>query len=234
MKLAHGKGKLTITTEKADNTIKVSVKDNGPGIKPEIMERIFDPFFTTREVGQGTGLGLSLCYGIVVEHNGRIHAESKPGKGATFIIELPVITEVLPLEPAKPAVKKPHKRIKDSILVVDDEAVVRDIAKRVLSADGHKVDIAGDALEGLSKINNKKYDLVLLDIKMPGMNGVEMYKKIQKTAKPFAGKIVFMTGDIMGADTEKFLTRTGAAHIEKPFDGEQLTRAITGALHASG
>ena len=106
MKLAHGKGKLTITTEKVDDTIKIYIKDNGPGIKPEIMDKIFDPFFTTREVGQGTGLGLSLCYGIVTEHNGKIYVESKPGKGATFIVELPVVTDVEPVEPAKPVDQK--------------------------------------------------------------------------------------------------------------------------------
>jgi PAS domain S-box-containing protein len=91
MKLAHNEGKLLITTEKAGNTIHVSFKDNGPGIPKENLEKIFDPFFTTREVGEGTGLGLSICYGIVKEHNGRIWAESERGKGATFIVELPVV-----------------------------------------------------------------------------------------------------------------------------------------------
>jgi signal transduction histidine kinase len=90
MKLAHDKGKLSIKTEHVDNIIRISFKDNGPGIAKEILESIFDPFFTTREVGEGTGLGLSICYGIIKEHGGRIWAESEPGKGATLIIELPV------------------------------------------------------------------------------------------------------------------------------------------------
>jgi PAS domain S-box-containing protein len=137
MKLAHGKGKLTITTEKSDNTIKICCQDDGPGIKPEVMDRIFDPFFTTSEVGQGTGLGLSLCYGIVAEHKGKIYAESKPGKGATFIIELPVVTEAKPPKPAEPVVKKSRKAVKARILVVDDEQVVRDVVNRVLIGEGH-------------------------------------------------------------------------------------------------
>jgi PAS domain S-box-containing protein len=91
MKLAHGKGKLVITTEKVDDNIHTSFKDNGPGIPKANLHKIFDPFFTTREVGEGTGLGLSLCYGIVKEHNGRIWAESERGKGATFIVELPIV-----------------------------------------------------------------------------------------------------------------------------------------------
>ena len=85
-----GGGNLTITTEQLGGIIKISFADDGPGILPEIMNRIFDPFFTTKEVGKGTGLGLSICYGIVTSQGGRIYAESQPGKGATFIIELPV------------------------------------------------------------------------------------------------------------------------------------------------
>ncbi len=96
MKLAHGKGKLIIKAEQLDNTIRISFKDDGPGIAKENLEKIFDPFFTTREVGKGTGLGLSICHGIITEHGGRIWAESKLGKGATFIVELPVVTEKKP------------------------------------------------------------------------------------------------------------------------------------------
>jgi PAS domain S-box-containing protein len=230
MKLAHGKGKLTITTEKRDNFIKIYVKDNGPGIKPEVMDKIFDPFFTTREVGQGTGLGLSLCYGIVAEHNGRIYAESKPGKGATFIVELPVITEVIPPEPAEPVIVESKKKIKARILAVDDEKVVRDVVKRVLSGGGHKVETVDNAADALNRIESHRYDLVLVDIKMPGMNGVELYKRIQKINKPLARRVVFITGDVMGADTEKFLAETKSDHIEKPFNAEQLEKAVRRAL----
>jgi CheY-like chemotaxis protein len=230
MKLAHGKGKLTITTEKSHKTIRISVKDNGPGIKPEVMDRIFDPFFTTRDVGQGTGLGLSLCYGIVAEHNGRIYAESKPGKGATFIVELPVITEVKPPKPAEPVIGESKKKNKARILAVDDEKVVRDVVKRVLSRVGHKVETVDNAADALNRIESHRYDLVLVDIKMPGMSGVELYKRLQKINKSLARKVIFITGDIMGADTERFLAQTKSAHIEKPFNAEQLEKAVRRAL----
>jgi signal transduction histidine kinase len=92
MKLAHGEGKLIVRTEKRGKEIRISFKDNGPGIPKEYLTRIFDPFFTTREVGQGTGLGLTLCYRIVTEHGGRIYAKSRLGNGATIIVELPIIT----------------------------------------------------------------------------------------------------------------------------------------------
>jgi PAS domain S-box-containing protein len=91
MKLVRNKGKLLIKTEQLDNSIHISFKDNGPGIPNVNLDKIFDPFFTTREVGEGTGLGLSMCYGIVKEHNGRIWADSVRGKGATFNVELPII-----------------------------------------------------------------------------------------------------------------------------------------------
>ena len=86
----HERGVLTITAEYTNGIIKISFTDDGPGIAPENIKRIFDPFFTTKEVGKGTGLGLSISYGIISAHGGRIYAESEYGKGATFIIELPV------------------------------------------------------------------------------------------------------------------------------------------------
>jgi two-component system NtrC family sensor kinase len=90
MKEAHGRGDLTITTERAGDIIKASFADNGPGIASENLSRLFDPFFTTKEVGKGTGLGLSICYGIVAEHGGRLYAESELGRGTTFVVELPI------------------------------------------------------------------------------------------------------------------------------------------------
>ncbi len=229
MKLAHGKGKLTITTKKSHNTISLSIKDNGPGIKPEVMDKIFNPFFTTREVGQGTGLGLSLCYGIIAEHKGKIYAESKPGKGVTFIVELPVVEEFTSPEQAKMQFE-PEKAIKGRILVVDDEQTVRDVVKRVLTKEGHKIETADDADEALKKIERKKYNLILVDIKMPGMNGVELFKRIRKIDKSLAVKVVFITGDIMSADTEKFLSETKVSHISKPFNAGQLKLEINRAL----
>jgi signal transduction histidine kinase len=87
---AHGKGCLKITTELRGGAVRISFTDDGPGIKPANRKRIFDPFFTTKEVGKGTGLGLSITYGIIKSHNGRIWADSEPGQGSTFIVELPV------------------------------------------------------------------------------------------------------------------------------------------------
>jgi two-component system NtrC family sensor kinase len=91
---AHQRGTLTITTQRIGSTIRASFTDDGPGIAKENLGHLFDPFFTTKEVGQGTGLGLSICHGIITEHNGRIYAEGEPGRGATFIVELPIPAEI--------------------------------------------------------------------------------------------------------------------------------------------
>jgi PAS domain S-box-containing protein len=91
MRAAHGGGKFSVKTQALDDTIQISLKDNGPGIPKQNLKKIFDPFFTTRKAGEGTGLGLSICQGIINSHNGKIYADSTPGKGATFVIELPVV-----------------------------------------------------------------------------------------------------------------------------------------------
>jgi signal transduction histidine kinase len=89
---AHGKGRLIVRTKTEDRMVKITFADDGPGISEENLNRIFDPFFTTKEVGKGTGLGLSICYGLVQAHGGRIYARSKLGQGATFVVEIPVVS----------------------------------------------------------------------------------------------------------------------------------------------
>jgi CheY-like chemotaxis protein len=196
------------------------------------MDKIFNPFFTTREVGEGTGLGLSLCYGIVAEHNGKIYAESEPGKGATFVVELSILTEAEVSEPPGPVADEPEKVGKAKILVVDDEQVIGDLVKRILGGEGYQVDTVDNATDALKMIEGKRYNLLLLDVKMPGMSGVQLYRRIDKIASSLAKRVVFVTGDVMGADTEKFLTENKVAHIAKPFDAAQLKREVKRALSA--
>ncbi|OGN91410.1 MAG: hypothetical protein A2Z75_05180 [Chloroflexi bacterium RBG_13_50_10] len=226
MKLIHNSGKLLIKTEKIDNTIRISFKDNGPGISEEHLESIFDPFFTTREVGQGTGLGLSVCHGIMTEHKGRIWAESQLGKGATFILELPIITEDKQLELPESVEEEPKKVAKAKILVVDDEPVILQLVSKVLTDEGHTVETADNAAAALKLVKNKRYRLILLDIKMPGMSGVELYKQFQKIAPSLTKRVVFITGDIMGKRTLVFLDKTKVPYLMKPFDAKQLKTEI--------
>ncbi len=226
MKLAHGKGKLLVKTERAQDTIRITVKDDGPGIAKENLERIFDPFFTTREVGWGTGLGLSVCHGIVAEHGGRIYAESKLGKGASLIVELPIIAEYEQVQADRPVVEKARKVAKAKILVVDDEAVVRNFLSRVLTEEGYQVEVVGNGQDALDMMKNRRYRLILLDIKMPDMSGIDLFKQLNEIAESLAKRVVFVTGDIMGEDTKRFLTQTRAPYITKPFDAKQLKAEI--------
>jgi len=221
MKLAHGRGKLSIKTEKRDNTIRISFRDDGPGIAKKNLDKIFDPFFTTREVGQGTGLGLSMCHGIVTEHNGRIYARSRLGKGATFIVELPIVAEEKQLEMAEPVVKA-EKVAGARILAIDDEPTVLQYLSQVLTDEGHKVETVDNADDALRMVKNNRYNLILSDIKLPSMSGIELYKELQKVAKSLAKRVVFITGDVMGTDTRDFLLKTKAPYITKPFDAEEL------------
>jgi PAS domain S-box-containing protein len=230
MKLAHSKGNLFVKTETIDNTIRISFKDDGPGIAKENLERIFDPFFTTREVGKGTGLGLSICHGIMTEHGGRIYAKSKLGKGAAFIVELPIVTKPEQLKLAEPAADESEGVDGVSILVVDDEPAILQFLTSVLTEEGHQVETVDNADDALARLKSKSYSLILLDIKLPGVSGIELYKRIQKIAKSLARRVVFITGDVIGADTKDFLARTKALYITKPFDTEQLKKDINHIL----
>jgi PAS domain S-box-containing protein len=230
MKLAHDKGKLSIKTERMNNTLRITFKDTGPGIAKENLETIFDPFFTTREVGQGTGLGLSVCHGIITEHNGRIWAESQPGKGAAFIIELPLVTEEGQYEPTEPVIEETARVAKAKILVVDDEPVIRQLISKVLGEQGHTVETIDNAASALKMVKSKRYRLILLDIKMPGMSGVELYKQFQKIAPSLTKRVVFITGDVMGKRTIAFLDKTKTPYIMKPFDARELKTQVNRIL----
>ena len=175
---------------------------------------------------QGTGLGLSVCHGIMAEHNGRIYVISEPGRGATFIVELPVVSEEKQLEMAEPAAGKTEKVAKAKILVVDDEPTNRQYLSEVFTGEGYEVETVDNASDALKMIKKREYDLVLLDIKMPGMSGVELYQRVKKAFPSLADRVVFITGDVMGEDTMDFLTRIKANFITKPFDIEQLKRDI--------
>jgi len=230
MKLAHGRGNLLIKTETIDNTIRISFEDDGPGIAKENLDKIFEPFFTTKGVAGGTGLGLSLSYGIVKEHNGGIYARSELGKGATFIVELPIVTEAKQLESAEQPIEESKRVAGAKVLVVDDEQAILQLLSRTLTDEGHEVETVDNAADALERIKSKRYNLILLDIKLPGMSGFELYKHLQEVAASLARRAVFITGDVMEADTKDFLSKTKSRYITKPFDLEQLKNDINRIL----
>jgi CheY-like chemotaxis protein len=229
MKKAHGKGTLIITTEKRENNIRMSFKDDGPGITKENLGHLFEPFFTTKDVGEGTGLGLSLSRSIVLEHNGTLNVESEFGHGAIFIVEIPII-ESLPSEvKTVSSTAKVEKLItkKGRILVVDDEPGVRALVEKILTQSGHSVDTIGDASKAIDKLDaGVIYDVILIDVRMPGMNGTEMYSHILEKTPKMKNRIIFITGDVMGADIKVFLTQNKLPYLAKPFDIKLLKDKI--------
>jgi signal transduction histidine kinase/CheY-like chemotaxis protein len=224
---AKGGGILIIATKQIGNFIRISFADNGPGINKKNLERIFDPFFTTRAAGEGTGLGLSVCHGILSEHNGRIYAESEEGMGATFIVELPEVAKHEDVKEGEAVFEEKVEPVKGmKILVVDDEPFIRQMLTQMLGEVGYQVETAGDANSALSKIKQTSYNLILLDVKMPGMSGIEIYHRIEEMAGSLEKKVIIITGDVIGKDTKNFLSQTKTPFITKPFDMAKLRRDI--------
>ncbi|MDY6892443.1 MAG: PAS domain S-box protein [Chloroflexota bacterium] len=231
MKSMHGRGNLWIKTERIDDYIRVSFADDGPGIAENNLERIFEPFFSTRAIGEGTGLGLSICHGIVAEHNGKIYAESQLGKGTTFVVELPLVTEIMSTRGATQAIDEAGMVTKAQILVVDDEPTILQFLDRVLSDEGYLVETIDSSVIALERLESETYDLILLDIKMPFISGIELYERLQITSPLTVPKVVFITGDVIGVHTSIFLSKTKADYFTKPFDTEKLKQDIRNILN---
>jgi two-component system NtrC family sensor kinase len=224
---------LTIRTEEVGNYIRIIVADNGPGIPRDILGRIFDPFFTTKPLGKGTGLGLTISNTIIQEHRGRIQVENQPAGGAKFTVELPVVqcavtptADRLPLEIKRPAAGS----AKRTVLVVDDEPNIVALLQMVLTQDGYEVGTATNGQEALERIAARSYDLILSDMRMPGMDGRKLFDAVKKHNPALAHRIVFVTGDTVSPDTQAFFEETGNRWLSKPFKIAQVVDTVNEVL----
>lgn len=215
---------VTITTSPSPlGGASIEISDTGGGIAPAHLERIFDPFFTTKPVGAGTGLGLTICKGIVEKLGGTIEVESRPGIGTTFTVELPPST----LEPtASPRVSTlpappPPKR---SVLVIDDDARIRRWFERVLAHHdlivAPSVEIAEDA------IKTGSFDVIFCDVMMPDRTGMDMHEVISSQRPDLLSRVVFMSGGAFTPVLSRFLETVPNLCLRKPFEKEALERAI--------
>ncbi|MBI4607807.1 MAG: response regulator [Candidatus Rokubacteria bacterium] len=217
--MPHG-GTLTLSSWTGDGAVCLGVRDTGVGMSPEIRQRIFDPFFTTKGP-KSSGLGLSACYGIIHRHEGEITVESKEGQGTTFTVRLP-------LRPAPPprAVETPRAqggRLR--ILVVDDEADVRETLQDILAAAGHEMCVAGSGAEGLETLERQPVDVVLTDLGMPGMTGWEVADRI-KARWPHL-KVALITGWGVRIEPAELETHGVDFLIAKPFQVKQILRTVS-------
>ncbi len=214
---------LTIKTQKKGDKIIISISDTGKGIPKENIKRIFKAFFTTKEVGKGTGLGLSISKSIIEEHGGTIRAESTPGKGATFIIELPLEESVE--EPTTQEKKQEGKPLRGlRILVVDDEETILDFISMIFTKEGSVIDKALDGKKATEYLEKYDYDIIISDFKMPTMNGFELYDWIKQHKPHLTKRVAFVTGDILNQNIQMFFQRTGVFHINKPFGFSELKK----------
>lgn len=243
---ANGRGNIVVRTwhDNERGSAVLEVNDDGPGIADEKIGKVFDPFFTTKEVGQGTGLGLTVAYAIVQEHGGRIWVESgglargaskgAPAErsGASFFIELPVTHQPL----AAPAPKTAQQPISlDAfkglrVLVVEDEPALAVAVAEALADAGFLVDRAGDGEEGLTRLTESRYDLIVCDLKMPRIDGMQFYRAMAAATPVLSRRVIFVTGDVAGTDAERFLAETGCRWLSKPFRLGDLLRAARDTL----
>lgn len=217
-------GQITLRARPHGNWVEVRVHDTGIGMTEEVKKRVFDPFFTTKGV-TNSGLGMSVSYGIIKRHGGEILIESEPGQGTTFILHLPMAhaEEESPREVS--AARQIHPA---RILVIDDEAPVRDILSRMLKSKGHHVTVASSGEEGIERFQSEPFDLVLTDLGMPKVTGWDVGTAV-KNVNPKT-PVGMITGWGMELNKEKMRESGIDLIISKPFNLDQVIQLVSEAL----
>ena len=211
----------------AGDYLKITVNDTGPGIDPEIIERIFDPYFTTKEMGKGSGMGLSIVHGIVQNHSGAISVDSKLGKGTTFSILFPAVDEKPKIE-TETINKIPRGH--ETILFVDDEKSIANMAQKMLKHLGYKVETSLNPLQALDLFKSKPeyFDLVITDMTMPQMTGAKLSEKLIEIR--FNIPVIICTGHSSLIDEEKAKQFGIAGYVMKPVSMSIIAKTIRKVL----
>ena len=208
--------------------VKLEVRDTGEGIDAEHLPRIFEPFFTTKGAGRGTGLGLAMSHGIVMQAGGTIDVTSRPGVGSTFTVVLPAS----PLDPDRVTADAPVSAAggRETVLVVDDEAAVRTFVARVLASKGYQVLIADGGPSGveLASKHAGRIDLLLTDVAMPELTGRDVAERVRAMRPGVA--VMYMSGYAERALAQDGLVKDGSAFLPKPFTMAQLASAVRHTL----
>jgi two-component system NtrC family sensor kinase len=202
----------------------LTVADNGPGIPVELRPRIFEPYFTTKPTGMGTGVGLSVSLGVVESHGGTLAVDCPVQGGTVFTVLLPP-GGANTLDPALEA--SPHEgESRCHLLVVDDEAEVRETLAEILKTDGHKVETAASGHEALQRMAECHYDAIVTDMRMPELDGREFYLEVARRWPGRERRVVFVTGDTLTSGLREFAAECGCHVIEKPFLPSEVRRIV--------
>ncbi len=230
---SSGGGTLTLRTSHADGRVVLEVIDTGRGISPGARAHVFEPFFTTKSEGEGTGLGLSVSYGIVKAHGGTIELADSGPHGTTFRVRLPEVsaragTRATPAEPA-PVLRSPLAGVR--LLFVDDEPTLRSGMEAFGRLRGFTVVTAGDGGEALSQTRAVGVHAVVCDLRMPGMDGYAFHDQLRAERPGLAARTVFVTGDVVSSETHDAVLRQPV--LTKPFSFDQIEEAVIAVLRGA-
>lgn len=219
-----GGGRIRVDVKHRDGNTEISVSDNGAGIPSEIQSRVFEPFFTTRSDSGGTGLGLSYCLSVVDSHGGTLTLDDKRETGTTITMSLPEARDQ-EREPA-PVSETPVQGPALRVLLVDDESELLDVMCESLGKLGHSIVGVTSGKSALERLKSEIFDLVLSDLRMPGMDGPELYESACELNPGLRHRFVFITGDSLTGRVARFLDRVGLPHVDKPFDMETVRTVV--------
>jgi PAS domain S-box-containing protein len=224
---------IRVVTWRSGAEVVIEVRDTGMGIPEENLERVFEPFFTTKPVGVGTGLGLSICHGIVTGFGGRMSVESRVGQGSTFRVILNAAANARPAEPEAKAPVELAPGRRGRILVVDDEPMIGVAIRRTLQRE-HEVVTTTSAREAQARLRGgEHFDLILCDVMMPEMSGVDLHQELSSQAPQLAERMVFLTGGAFTPNARAFLSQVKNARVDKPFSAEELRTLVRTRLEKS-
>jgi CheY-like chemotaxis protein len=214
-------GIIRVEGGRRGDTVFITVTDNGNGIPAHVLPFIFDPFFTTKNLGEGTGLGLSIAHTLIENHGGTISAKSEPGN-TVFTIEMPMARSPnMPKESkeTQPLPAPPPRRSKHlgRVLVVDDETAIVDAICEFLDLQNITTDKANDGAEALKLLGANRYDAIISDIRMPGVDGPQLYEKAVEMNPAYSSRFLFMSGDLVRDSTQGFVSSLNCPCLAKPF-----------------
>lgn len=214
-----------------EDSLRLVVEDNGPGIPSDIRGRVFEPFFTTKGVGRGTGIGLAVCHRVIAAHSGRIEIDDVQPTGTRFSITLPI--EATERSGEGSTLPKTHTTTAIRVLVIDDEVDVADLTVEVLQRGGYAADAVYGGEHALDLLRSKPFDVVLSDLNMSGLDGRGIFEAISQEFPELVSRTGFVTGDTMGKTSQAFLKESRRPYIEKPVSPQEL-RAFVAQLSMEG